>query len=113
MYPYGGHNLINYNAELENMHIFHSPYIVRHTLLPQSSTLFEINMLDETIRSMNAPQEFKTANGSMHVLSKQEDNSADKIALLGGYSRKLVLYSKSDFTLTKCDYMKTMVVAGS
>ena len=53
--------------------------------------------------SVNAPQDFKTTNGSIHVLSKQEDNSADKIALLGGYSRKLVLYSKSDFALTKCD----------
>ena len=103
MYTYGGHNLSKYNAELENMHIFHSPYVDRHTPIPQSSTLFEINMLDETIRLINAPQEFNTANGSMHVLSKQEDNSADKIALLGGYSRKLVLYSKSDFTLTKCD----------
>ena len=84
-------NLIKYNAELENMHIFHSPYVDRHTPIPQSSTLFEINMLDETIRLINAPQEFNTANGSMHVLSKQEDNSADKIALLDGYSRKLVL----------------------
>ena len=70
---YGGHNLINYNTELENMHIFHSPYVDRHTLLPQSLTLFEINMLDETTRSVNALQEVKTAHGSMQVLATHED----------------------------------------
>ena len=36
-------------------------------------------------------------------MSTREDASADRIPLLGGNSRKLVLYSKSDFTLTKCD----------
>ena len=102
VYTYGGHNLINYNTELENMHIFHSHYVDCHTLLPQSLPLFEIDMLDETMWSVNALQEFKTANGSMHVLSTQEDNSTDKIALLGGYSRPLLFYSKSYFTLTKC-----------
>ena len=55
---------------------------------------------------MNAPHEFKTGNGSMHVLYTRGDASAEKIVLLGGYSRKLVLYSNSDYTLTKCDLHK-------
>ena len=77
--------------------------ICRHKLLAHSSTMFEINVIDAEIKSVNAAPEYRNANGTMHIISKDGDGSANKIILLGGYNRQLVLYSKHEFIFTKCD----------
>ena len=91
MYTFGGNKVCDYSDNLKNLNVFHNPTLDRHKLLPHSSTMFEINVIDAEIKSVNAAPEYRNANGTMHIISKDGDGSANKIILLGGYNRQLVL----------------------
>jgi hypothetical protein len=103
MYCYGGHEVPHYQPNEENLHIFHNPECDRHKLLEQSSVLFQIDVEESTIKSLKTPPDYKTANGTMQIISKTENGEAEKIVIFGGYNRQILLYSKHEFVLTKCD----------
>ena len=98
-----GNKVCDYSENLKNLSVFHNPTLDRHKLLPHSSTMFEINVIDAEIKSVNAAPEYRNENTTIHIISKDVDGSAKKIIVSGGYNRQLVLYSKHEFILTKCD----------
>ena len=98
-----GNKVCDYSENLKNLSVFHNPTLDRHNLLPHSSTMFEINVIDAEIKSVNAAPEYRNENTTIHIISKDVDGSANKIIVSGGYNRQLVLYSKHEFILTKCD----------
>lgn len=103
IYCYGGNLVPEYNYDRKNLHKFHNPEVNCHLLLEQSSILFQIDVDDCTIKSVKVSPDYKTANGTMQIISKTEKGEADKIVILGGYNRQILLYSKSEFILHKCD----------
>jgi hypothetical protein len=103
LYCYGGFNVPKYDANIENLHDFHNPSTNRHKLLTQSSILYKINVQEATVSQVEAPTEFKTAKGSLHILSKTDTGEAEKMIILGGTNRQMVLYSRTEFPVKKCD----------
>ena len=53
--------------------------------------------------ALDAPKEFATANATMHVTDNDMDGKAERLLILGGTSKQIVLYSKSKFEFDKCD----------
>ena len=100
---YGGHKVPNYQQVEENLHIFHNPECNRHKLLEQSSVLFLIDVEESTIKSLKAPTDYKTANGTMQIISKTENGEALKMVIFGGYNRQILLYSKHEFVFRECE----------
>ena len=103
MYCYGGHEVPHYKAHKENLHASHNPECDRHKLLQQSSVLYQIDVKECTLKAMKAPSEYKTANGTMHIISKSENGEAEKMVIFGGYNRQILLYSKHELILQKCN----------
>ena len=103
MYCYGGHEVPYCKSHHKNLHISHNPECDRHKLLKQSSVLFQINIEECTLKSLKSLPEYKTANGMMHILSKTENGEAEKMVILGGYNRHLLLFSKHELVLNECE----------
>ena len=71
--------------------------------MPLSSVLYEIDIERETLLLIDAPKEFGTTNATMHITDTDRNGNAERILILGGTSKQIVLYAKSKFEFDICD----------
>ena len=103
IYLYGGSIVSGYSDDNQDLYNFHTPHRNRGKLLPLSSVLYEIDIERETLMSIDAPKEFGTTNATMHITDRDINGKAERILILGGTSKQIVLYAKSKFEFDKCD----------
>ena len=72
MYTFGGNKVCDYSDNLKNLNVFHNPTLDRHKLLPHSSTMFEINVIDAEIKSVNAAPEYRNAKEQYILFQRME-----------------------------------------
>ena len=75
----------------------------RGKLLPFFSVLYEVDIEKQTLLSIEAPKEFGTANATMHITDTDNNGKAERIVILGGKSKQIILYSNSEFDFEQCD----------
>lgn len=103
IYLFGGSIVSDYNDEEQDLCNFHTPNSNRSKLLPFSSVLYEIDIERESLLAIKAPKEFGTSNATMHVTDTDEKGKAERILVLGGKSKQIILYCKSEFEFDQCN----------
>ena len=103
MYLFGGFILKDYKDESEDLYNFHTPQVNRGKLLPLSSVLYHIDIDMGTISSLHAPSEYGTANATMHLTDTDIFGKVDRLLILGGTSKQIILYANSKFEIVKCE----------
>ena len=65
--------------------------------------LYKIDIESETLLSIDAPKEFGTTSATMQITDRDRNGKAERILILGGTSKHIVLYANLKFAFDKCD----------
>ena len=103
MYLFGGYKWPNYDPVKENMYELCPPRTSHNKKPKQDSGFVILDLMSMTIQHTRAPGEFATADGSLQILSKNEDNQLESLLIVGGVALRIDVYSKLNFCLEKCE----------
>ena len=103
MYLFGGYTWPKYNPLKENMYELCPPYSSHNQKPKQESGLVILDLSTMEINYRKAPRDFATADGSLQILSKSDDNKLENLLIVGGKALRIDLFSNFNFCLEKCD----------
>ena len=103
LYLYGGYSWPSYDPLKQNMFKFCPPYTNHNKRPKQESNLVIIDLVRMDIKVIQGSSEFATADGSLQILSKDDNGQIENLLIVGGTSERLDLYSTFDFSLTECN----------
>ena len=105
IYLYGGYEYPDYNPTKQDMYKFCPPYTDHNKRPKRLSILHAIDLQTLCVQTIHADQKFATADGTLQVLSKKEDNSVENLLIVGGTSGRIDLYTTFNFDIEKCDLL--------
>ena len=102
VYIYGGYCYPDYEQHRANMYQFCPPYTSRHVRPKQSSELIVMNLRTSEMEHVAADEKFATADGTIQIMTKNDQNKLESLLIVGGASGRLDMYSEVEFDLEKC-----------
>ena len=87
----------DYDPLRQNMYQLCPPCTSHNSRPKQESNLVQLDLLKMEIKVTKADPEFATADGSLQVMSTNEDGEVENLLIVGGSSQRLDLYSTFNF----------------
>ena len=103
IYLFGGYSWPSYDPSRQNMFELCPPYTSHNKKPKQESNLVILDLAKSELQMFKGSSDFATADGSLQVLSKDENDLVQNLLIVGGSSQRLDFYSTFDFSLHKCD----------
>ena len=99
---FGGYTWAGYQPLKQNMYELCPPHVSHHVKPKKSTVLFSLDLSNKELSYVSGQEEFATADGTLHILSRGEDGAPNNIIIVGGISGRVDLYSTFEFDLNRC-----------
>ena len=102
LYFFGGYTWPLYDQSRHNLYELCPPHVSHNVKPEKGSVLFSLDLADMELSYVTSQDGYETADGTLQILSKDEQDAPNNILIVGGISGRVDLYSTYEFELDHC-----------